>query len=199
MIDNNSIDATPTMLQLTQLVILEIGVSIRIMDRIGRDYDTLGTYLLNDEDGGIMRTIEHDKNKVTGKILNEVFHRWVKGQGQRNGKNRNTWETLVKCLKHSKLMALADEIETVLNFCTEKTLHIDDEECVQEHMHEARMETKSFLQPLISMFVAVIVGSGAALIIYRNRCKHHDSITYILKHVNSTCIFHVAKVTQSTP
>ena len=162
LIDNNSTDATPTMLQLTQLDVLEIGVSIRIMDRIGSDYDTLGTHLLNDEDGGIMRTIEHDKNKVTGKILNEVFHRWIKGQGQKNGKKTNTWEMLVKYLKHVKLMALADEIEAVLQFCTEKTMHLNDEECAHEYgerMHEALIETKS-LQYLISMLAAVIIGAA---------------------------------------
>ena len=46
--------------QLTQLDVLEIGVSVRIMDRIGSDYHTLGTYFLNDEDGGMMRMIKHD-------------------------------------------------------------------------------------------------------------------------------------------
>ena len=148
------------MLQLTQLDVLEIEVSIRIVDRIGSDYDSLGTYLLNDEDGGIMRAIEHD-NKVTGKILNEVFHRWIKGQGQKSGagKKTNTWEMLVKYLKDCKLMALADDIERVLQFCTEKSMHLNDEECAHEfgeHIHEAIMENKS-LQYLISILVPVIV------------------------------------------
>ena len=165
------------MLQLTQLDVLEIELSVRIMDSIGSDYHTLGTYLLNDENGGIMRKIKHDY-KFTEEILDEVFHRWIKGQGQKDGKKMNTWETLVKYLEHSKLMTLADQIETVLRFCTNMTLHMDDEECVRELVHEAPMENKSFLQQLISdsMLAAVTVGLVTALIIYyaiyRYRCKH---------------------------
>ena len=167
LIDNNSIDATPTMLQLTRLDVLEIGVSIRIMDRIGGDYHTLGTHLLNDEDGGIMRTIEHDY-KFAEKIIDEMFHRWIKGHGQKNGKKTNTWEMLVKYLKHVKLMALADEIEAVLQFCTEKTMHLNDEECAHEYgerIHEALMETKSLY--LTSMLAAIIIGAA----IFRCRRK----------------------------
>ena len=153
------------MLQLTQIDAQEIRVSVRIMDRIGSDYNTLGTYLLNDEHGDTMRTIQHDF-KFTAKILDEVFHRWIKGQGQKDGKKMNTWETLVTCLKRSQLMALADEIQRVLHFCDEETLHMDDEECAREHMHEAPMEIKSFLklQHLIPMLVTVVC-VGAALCI----------------------------------
>ena len=177
---NNFTDATPTMLQLTQLDAQEIGVSVRIMDRIGSDYNTLGTYLLNDEYGEIMRTIKRDY-KFTEEILDEVFHRWIKGQGQKDGKKMNNWETLVACLKRSQLMALADEIERVLHFCAEKTLHIwDDEECVREHMHEAPMKIKSFLglQHLVPM-LATVMCVGAALC-YCYRRKHHkcDGRTY---------------------
>ena len=66
---------------------------------------------------------------------------------------------LVKYLKHVKLLALANEIEAVLQFCTEKT---NDKECAyeyEEHMHEAIMETNSSLQYLISMLAAIIVGA----------------------------------------
>ena len=160
------------MLQLTQLDAQEIRVSVQIMDRIGSDYNTLGTYLLNDEYGEIMRTIKRDY-KFTAEILGEVFHRWIKGQGEKDGKKVNTWETLVTCLKRSQLMALADEIERVLHFCAEETLHMDDEECAREHMHEAPMEIKSFLrlQHLVPM-LATIMCVGAALY-YCSRRKHH--------------------------
>ena len=166
------------MLQLNRLDVPEKEVSVWIMDKIGSRYNTLGTYLLNDKDGGIMQTIERDY-KFTEKILGEVFHRWIEGQGQKDGEKTNTWEMLVKYLKHAKLMALADEIEFVLQFCTDKTMHMDDEECVhgyREHMHETPMETKSFLQHFgISMLVTVIV--GAATFRCRNKLNlRHEGI-----------------------
>ena len=165
------------MLQLTQLDVLEIGVSVRIMDGIGSDYHILGTYLLNDEDGGMMRMIKRDY-KFTEEILEEIFHRWIKGQGQKDGKKMNTWETLVKCLKHSKFMALADKIEAVLHFCAEKALHMDHDEC-QEHIYETLMETKSLLQKLIPMLAAIIVGAAVIILLYHYRSKHKYIYIYI--------------------
>ena len=158
--------------QLTLLDVPEIGVSIRIMDKIGSDYHTLGTYLLNDDDGGTMKMITHD-HKFTNEILEEIFYRWIKGQGQKDGKKTNTWEALIKYLKHSKFMALADEIEAVLHFCTDMTLRMDHEEC-QGHM--ILMETKSLirlLQKLAPVLVAVIVGAAVIIILYCRRCKHN--------------------------
>ena len=168
------------MLQLTELAIPEKGASIRIMDRIGSDYHTLGTCLLNDKDGGIMRTIEHDY-KVSDKILNEVFHRWIKGLIQKDGKKTNSWETLIKSLNHSMLVNLADEIEAVLYFCSEKALHTDDEECVQEYRYKKTMETESFLHQLIPgpIVVAVIVGAAILYCCYYSRkSKHNIMIAY---------------------
>ena len=176
MASNNAyIDATPTMLQLTQLDVQEINVSVRIMERIGKDYYCLGTYLLNDKHGGIMQTIEHDNKAVSEKILNEVFHRWIKGQGQKSGpgKKTNTWEMLVKYLKDCKLITLADDIERVLQFCTEKSMHLNDEECAHEfgehNIHETIMENKS-LQFLISILLPVIV-VGAVFRCSRRKLK----------------------------
>ena len=158
--------------QLTQLDVLEIGVSVRIMDRIGSDYHTLGTYLLNDKDGGMMRMIKRDY-KFTEEILDEIFHRWIKGQGQKDGKKMNTWESLVKCLKHSKFMALADEIEAVLHFCTEKALRMDHDECQEHIIYETLMETKTLLQKLIPMLAAIIVGAAVIILLYHYRSKHN--------------------------
>ena len=126
-------DGTPTLQQLTQLDVPEKGYSIRIMDTIGRDYHTLGIYLLNDKDGGIIKTIEHDY-RLTANILGEIFHRLIREHQMRNGKKTNTWEKLVEYLRDATLMALADEIETVLRFCSEVTMRMDNsEECEIEY------------------------------------------------------------------
>ena len=124
-----------------------------------------------------MRTIERD-HKYTEKILGEVFYRWIKGQGQKDGMKTNTWGMLVKYLQRAKLMALADEIESVLEFCAEKTMHMDDKECVHEygeHRHEAPMvEDKSILQHLgISMLVAVIIAGAATF-----RCRSNLNLKH---------------------
>ena len=121
----------------------------------------------------LMRTIEHDCNKITAKILDEVFHHWIKGQGQKDGKKTNTWKMLVKYLKHAELITLADEIESVLQFCAEKTAHVDDDECNHEygeHEHDMPLEIKSTLQYLISMLAVVIyiVGPGAVIFRYKS-------------------------------
>ena len=166
------IDATPTLQQLTQLDVPEKGISIRIMDTIGCDYFILGMHLLNDEDGVIVRTIEHDR-KLTADILVEIFRRWIRGyQMKRSGNKTNTWEKLVEYLQYAKLMALADEIESILRFCSEKTMDniecacgygdCKDEAQVQgygECKYEAPTE---LLQYLFLSLTTVIISIGAA-------------------------------------
>ena len=157
------------MSQLNLLDVPEIGVSIWIMDKIGSDYHTLGTYLLNDDDGGKMKEITHD-HKLTKEILKEIFYRWINGQGQKDGKKTNTWKALIKYLKHSKFMALADEIEIVLHHCTNATLHMDHEEC-QDHI--------ILMKKLAPALVAVIVGAAVIILLYCRRCKHNAMLCYI--------------------
>ena len=148
------------------------------MDTIGYEYFNLGTYLLNDEDGVMVRTIEHD-HKLTADILVEIFRRWIRGyQMKRCGNKTNTWEKLVEYLKYAKLMALADEIESILRFCSEKTMHsMGNEECAREYedckdkaqvqgyrecKYEALTETKYLLQYFFLSLTIVIISIGAA-------------------------------------
>ena len=116
---------------LTQLDVPEKGISIRIMDMIGSNYHTLGTDLLNDTDGGKIETIKHD-HKLTADILRKIFNRWIKEHQM-----TNTWEKLVEYLEYARLQALAEEIEKVLQFCSEITMHMDnDEECAIDYNHK---------------------------------------------------------------
>ena len=177
----HSIDDTPTWQQLTVLDVPERGVFVRIMDKIGKNYDTLGPYLLDDDDGSIMDTITHDY-RFAREILGEIFRRWMRRQPLRSGDKTNTWEMLVKYLKYSELMALADEIESVLQFCA---VHVDDEECVHgygERKHEAPMvETTSFLQLLISMLAAVSVVAA----IFRCKSKLNLMVQHIISETRA--------------
>ena len=94
------------------------GGSIRIKDKIGSDYTTLGTCLLNDNDGNRLREIEKDHHHSKEK-LDEIFYRWKKGEGRIDGKNLITWGRLIECLNTAELLALSDDIESVL--CMKET------------------------------------------------------------------------------
>ena len=98
------------------------------MDRI-IDYDTLGMYLLNDKDGSIMQRIKQDY-KVTDKIVREIFLRWLRGEGQKNGNIKPdwTWGRLVYYLKRAKYIALAEEVQSILRACN----------CVEEKLRCGR-------------------------------------------------------------
>jgi hypothetical protein len=86
------------------------------------NYDALGVFLLNDEDGSIVERIKQDHEKVTSKIVFEIFRRWLRGEGQTNGNTTpvRTWERLVYYLRRVKNVALAEDIELILQACTEE-------------------------------------------------------------------------------
>ena len=106
-------DDVPEMSQLTELKIPEKPFTVRIIEDIGMDYTSLGTCLLNDKVGSKLREIENDYHR-TEKIVNEIFHQWIKGKGQVDGKKSNTWRRLIQCLKTARLMVLVDKIDSAL-------------------------------------------------------------------------------------
>lgn len=84
---------------------------VRIIQGIGVDYHTVGTNLLNDDDGAIMPTIKEDERGKTEAIITEVFRRWLAGKGRKPV----SWGTLVHVLRNiAQLTSLADEIITTL-------------------------------------------------------------------------------------
>ena len=145
----------------------DLGVSFRIKDSIG-EYNTLGTFLLNDNDGVILQRIENDF-KHSSEILDKIFDRWVRGEGQIGRERSNTWEKLVECLRNSKLHALADKIESVLKFCAEKSVESDKNCLIENHMsvHEAPW----FYLACILTVVTIIATTIIIIINFRNKCK----------------------------
>lgn len=96
--------------QLQSLERKDGGQSIRIMKSIGANYDELGTYLLNDDNGQLLKTIKTDANGDVMEINRRIFHDWLAGKGK-----QVSWKTLVYALKEiSQLKTLADGIVSAL-------------------------------------------------------------------------------------
>jgi hypothetical protein len=85
--------------------------SVRIIERIGDWYSELGTYLLNDDHGALLKTIAANANGNVEAINREILTRWINGQGIKDV----NWRTLVHALRVGpKLNTLADDIVTAL-------------------------------------------------------------------------------------
>ena len=152
---------------MTLLDVPNLGVSIRIKESID-DYNILGTFLLNDNTGVTLKKIENDF-KHTNKILDEIFDRWMRGEGQVGKERSNTWRMLVKYLRIAKLHVLADEIESVLEFCAEKSVE-SNKNCLIENrvsVHEAPW----FNLACILTVVTIIATTIFIIIKFRNKCK----------------------------
>ena len=152
---------------MTLLDVPDLGVSIRIKDSIG-DYNTLGTFLLHDSNGVILQRIENDY-KHSNKILDIIFDRWVRGEGHFGKERSNTWGMLVKYLQISKLHVLADEIESVLEFCAEKSVE-SNRNCLIENNVSVH-ETLWFYLARISTVVTIIATTIFIIVKFRNKCK----------------------------
>ena len=102
-----------------------------------------------------MSRIKEDHNLVEKRIA-DIFNRWISGQGQ---KGSNTWKKLVESLKSARENSLADDIDLVLKFCEDKSVH-KDEKCIfgnAEYIQEKSRETDHLVPVVIA---AAIVGAG---------------------------------------
>ena len=145
----------------------DLGISIRIKESID-DYNTLGTFLLHDSNAVILKQIENDFKRLN-KILDEIFDRWVRGEGQIGRERSNTWGMLIKYLRIAKLHVLADDIESVLEFCTKKSVE-SNRNCLIENnisVHEAPW----FYLACISTVVTIIATTIFIIIKFHNKCK----------------------------
>ena len=83
---------------------------IDIAVKIGTDYELFGTFLLQDNDGNKVKTIERSERGDPLRITVEILRQWLQG----NGKLPVSWQTLVQCLRNSNLNVISDSIETSL-------------------------------------------------------------------------------------
>lgn len=157
------LDDTPTRQLLTLLDVPDLDLSLRIKDGI-RNYVTVGTFLLNDAKGVIMDRIR-DTHKRVEDVVDEVFNRWLSGEGQNREEKSNTWGKLVESLKYAEEMDLANKIESVISFCINKR----DKNCVVlgsvNHIQEKSTNNEYFLILLLTVIVVI----GSMVIIYHRR------------------------------
>ena len=83
---------------------------IDIAVKIGTDYELFGTFLLQDNDGNKVKSIERSERGDPLRITVEILRQWLQG----NGKLPVSWQTLVQCLRNSNLNVISDSIETSL-------------------------------------------------------------------------------------
>ena len=98
-----ALTAKPTLPQLTHVHIQD-RQPINIMERIGGDYNKLGTMLLNDDDGSKKEGIAANQPQ---RITENILSTWLKG----GGKQPVTWDAFITTLKKVGLTELAKDIK----------------------------------------------------------------------------------------
>ena len=98
-----ALTAKPTLPQLTH-VHIQGREPIKIMERIGGNYNKLGIMLLNDDDGSKKEGIAASQPQH---ITENILSTWLQG----GGKQPVTWDTFITTLKKVGLIELAKDIE----------------------------------------------------------------------------------------
>ena len=81
-------------------------LELDIPQKIGTNYNDLGTFLLKDETGCLVDVIEKDCLGKCHNITRKILQNWLLGKGE-----PPTWQTLVQTLRRCKLTVLADQIQ----------------------------------------------------------------------------------------
>ena len=121
------------------------------MQEIGIKYDTVGTFLLDDNHGTIIAGIERDFRK-TDQIVLDIFRRWI------NSGKSVTWRTLVNSLRASELQSLADHIETVIQFCVEKNVDLNCPVKSSEYFYDISSSPWNVTMVVSSILFPIVLG-----------------------------------------
>ena len=81
-----------------------------IAAEIQNNHEHFGTLLLKDTNGNVVKGIVKASNGNPVDITVEILRQWLEGKG----KLPVTWQTLIKCLRDTKLSVAADYIEGAL-------------------------------------------------------------------------------------
>ena len=81
-------------------------LKLNVVEGVGTNFMSLGTFLLNDDTGCLMDAIEHDCLGQTHRITRKILQQWLAGKGQ-----PPTWRILCTTLRDCNLNVLADKIE----------------------------------------------------------------------------------------
>ena len=79
-------------------------LKLDILNQIGPNYKTFGIFLLRDETGMVVKTVENDQ-RTAHNITLQILHEWLIGRGE-----SITWQSLVQALRSSNLNVLADRV-----------------------------------------------------------------------------------------
>ena len=79
---------------------------LKVPQQVGANYSTFGIFLLNDQTGSRVNTIEHDCHWQSEPIVRKILQEWLEGKGL-----PVTWESLVQTLQNIDLSVLADQIQ----------------------------------------------------------------------------------------
>ena len=81
-------------------------LDLKVVKNIGTEYEDFGTFLLKDDKGVLVDTIERDCFGKTHRITRKILQQWLAGKGE-----PVTWACLVETLHRCNLNSLADEIQ----------------------------------------------------------------------------------------
>ena len=81
-------------------------LDLKVVKNIGTEYEDFGTFLLKDDKGVLVDTIERDCLGKTHRITRKILQQWLAGKGE-----PVTWACLVETLHRCNLNSLADEIQ----------------------------------------------------------------------------------------
>ena len=81
--------------------------TMNLVKQIGADYNMLGAFLLQDDDGTITDAITEEYHHNVFKVNYDILKQWIQGKGRQPVK----WSTLIEVLKNIELSELAKKIE----------------------------------------------------------------------------------------
>ena len=85
-----------------------------IISRVATEYRCIGTQLLNDADGSIVKMIHMTTSQVVKDTMYEIFYEWVRRDTE------YSWQKLIECLRKCELGVLAKDIEDALKQHTQQ-------------------------------------------------------------------------------
>ena len=78
---------------------------LKVHQQVGANYPTFGIFLLNDETGSRVNSIEEECRPNTERIVRKILQEWLEGKGL-----PVTWESLIQTLRDIDLSTLAEQI-----------------------------------------------------------------------------------------
>ena len=79
---------------------------LKIHQEVAPHFKIFGTFLLNDETGSRVNSMEEECLRKPEKIVTKILEEWITGRGK-----PLTWGTLIKTLRDCDLNPLADEVK----------------------------------------------------------------------------------------